>query len=287
MTRGATRAPGHEVAGTATGAIRRRRRVRRFGRVRPRLALPRMRGDGPGRRPVGYGLGVDLGTTFTAAAVERDGRVEMVTLGDRSAAVPSVVLLRDDGTVLTGDAADRRAATEPDRVAREVKRRLGDPMPLMLGGDPVLGRPGSWRLQLRDVVQLVTEREGARTGRGHAHPPRQLGPVQEGAVQPDPAHGGPARRPDAHRAGGGGRALRVERASRRGCTRRGLRPRRRDVRRGRAAHDRAGFEILGTPEGIEGLGGIDFDEAVFDHVDRSLGGRCPSSTPTIRATPAP
>ena len=33
-----------------------------------------------------------------------------------------------------------------------------------------------------------------------------------------------------------------------------------------------GFEILGTPEGIEGLGGIDFDEAVFNHVDRSLGG---------------
>jgi molecular chaperone DnaK len=69
---------------------------------------------------VGYGLGVDLGTTFTAAAVERDGRVEMVTLGDRSAAVPSVVLVREDGQVLTGDAADRRAATEPDRVAREV-----------------------------------------------------------------------------------------------------------------------------------------------------------------------
>ena len=46
---------------------------------------------------MGYGLGVDLGTTFTAAAVERDGHVEMVTLGDRSAAVPSVVLVRDDG----------------------------------------------------------------------------------------------------------------------------------------------------------------------------------------------
>jgi molecular chaperone DnaK (HSP70) len=32
-----------------------------------------------------------------------------------------------------------------------------------------------------------------------------------------------------------------------------------------------GFEILGEPEGIERLGGIDFDEAVFSHVRTSLG----------------
>ena len=33
-----------------------------------------------------------------------------------------------------------------------------------------------------------------------------------------------------------------------------------------------GFEILGRPEGIERLGGIDFDEAVLGHVRRSLDG---------------
>ena len=33
-----------------------------------------------------------------------------------------------------------------------------------------------------------------------------------------------------------------------------------------------GFDILGRPEGIEGLGGIDFDEAVFTHVDQTLDG---------------
>jgi len=75
---------------------------------------------------MGYGLGIDLGTTFTAAAVDRAGHVEMVSLGDRTAAIPSVVLLRADGGVLVGDAASRRAAVEPDRVAREFKRRLGD-----------------------------------------------------------------------------------------------------------------------------------------------------------------
>jgi molecular chaperone DnaK (HSP70) len=68
---------------------------------------------------MGYGLGIDLGTTFTAAAIDRDGHIEMVSLGDRAAVIPSVVLLRGDGTVLIGDAADRRAAVESDRVARE------------------------------------------------------------------------------------------------------------------------------------------------------------------------
>ena len=31
-----------------------------------------------------------------------------------------------------------------------------------------------------------------------------------------------------------------------------------------------GFEIVGRPEGIERMGGIDFDAAVFAHVDRAL-----------------
>ncbi len=35
---------------------------------------------------------------------------------------------------------------------------------------------------------------------------------------------------------------------------------------------RNGFEILGRPEGVEGIGGIDFDEAVYAHVDRTLDG---------------
>ncbi len=33
-----------------------------------------------------------------------------------------------------------------------------------------------------------------------------------------------------------------------------------------------GFELIGQPEGIERLGGVDFDEAVFRHVTQSIGG---------------
>src|SRR5262245_24000141 len=83
-----------------------------------------------------YYLGKALGTTYTAAAAEHSGVVEALTLGNRTASVPSVVFLREDGQILVGEAATRRATTDPGRVAREFKRRLGDPTPIILGGTP-------------------------------------------------------------------------------------------------------------------------------------------------------
>src|SRR5690606_8123507 len=47
-----------------------------------------------------------------------------------------------------------------------------------------------------------------------------------------------------------------------------------------------GFATLGDPEGIERLGGIDFDEAVLTHVRRALGGKVEeldSADPTARS----
>ena len=218
-----------------------------------------------------YGLGVDLGTTFTAAAVARDGRVEMATLGDHTDAVPSVVLVRDDGTVLTGGAAERRAATEPDRVARAVKRRFGDPMPVILGGAPY---PATALIayQLRDVVDVVSRREGGRPDMVTLTHPANWGPYKRelfaqvpglaglGEVQmltePEAAAAHYARNdrlePGAliavYDLGGGTFDATVLRTT------------------------EQGFDILGRPEGIEGLGGVDFDEAVFAHVDQNLDG---------------
>lgn len=235
---------------------------------------------------MGYGLGVDLGTTFTAAAVERDGRVEMVTLGDRSAAVPSVVLLRADGTVLSGDAADRRAATEPDRVAREVKRRLGDPMPVLLGGAPQPVQ-GLMARQLRDVVRAVGEREGGAPDTVTLTHPANWGPYKRELFAQVPRLAGvdavrmltepeaaaahyvsTQRVPDdalvaVYDLGGGTFDATVLRV------------------------DSVGFTILGSPEGIEGLGGIDFDEGVYAHVDRAVDGAASALDPAdARATAA-
>src|SRR5437879_8476967 len=93
-----------------------------------------------------YGLGIDLGTSFVEAAVcqfapasagpETAARPEMADLGEDSVAMTSAVYVAADGALHTGTAAARRAASDPDRIGRELKRRLGDPVPLMLGGAP-------------------------------------------------------------------------------------------------------------------------------------------------------
>ena len=68
-----------------------------------------------------YELGVDLGTTYTAAAVHRGDRTSIVELGNRAASIPSVIFLREDETILTGEAANRRGVTEPGRPSSSGK----------------------------------------------------------------------------------------------------------------------------------------------------------------------
>ena len=68
-----------------------------------------------------YWLGIDVGTAFIAAAVcrqqpDRHVQLEMVPLGTRSDSVRSVVYLGADGEVVVGEAAERRAGADPDRV---------------------------------------------------------------------------------------------------------------------------------------------------------------------------
>ena len=127
-----------------------------------------------------YALGIDLGTTYTAASTWRNGHAEISSLGSRAAAIPSVVLFRDDETFLTGESASRRGLSEPHRVAREFKRRLGDTTPILLGGVPysaealmakllkaVVERPRPGAL-LDDVVVRGPEVSGQGFVSGHA-----------------------------------------------------------------------------------------------------------------------
>jgi molecular chaperone DnaK len=209
-----------------------------------------------------YSLGIDLGTTYSAAATARGDRLEIFQLGERSATIPSIVLLRADGEVLTGEAAERRALAEPTRTGREFKRRLGDPTPIILGGTPY-GAEALLAHLLRSIVAMVTKQEG--------EPPAAIAlchPASYGAYKLDllaqavrQADIGPVTmltEPEAA-------ALHYARQER--------------VPSGTvlAVYDFGGgtfdatilrktddgFEALGQPEGLERLGGIDFDEALF------------------------
>jgi molecular chaperone DnaK len=232
---------------------------------------------------VAYQLGVDLGTTYTAAAVLRDGDARIVELGNRTATIPSVIFLtQDDNTILTGEAAVRRAVTEPGRVAREFKRRIGDPTPLLVGGSPYSAESLSAQL-LRWVIERVTQIEGEAPERVAVTHPANWGPYKLDLLhqalrladlrdvvtltEPEAAaiHYSTLERIEPGMVvavfdlGGGTFDAAMLRKT------------------------AAGFDILGEPEGIERLGGIDFDEAVFAFVTRSLGGAYQELVPTDQA----
>lgn len=218
-----------------------------------------------------YVVGVDLGTTYTAAAVARGGSAQMVALGTRGIEIPSVVAQRDTGEWLTGEAAERRATVEPNRVAREFKRRFGDSTPMLVGGAPY-GADQLSAVLLRSVLDHVTTLEDSRPARvAITHPANwgqfKLDLLRQTAVladidqplfvsEPEAAathyasieHVGPGATVVVYDLGGGTFDVAVLRKT------------------------DTGFEILGEPQGIERLGGIDFDEAVFGFVSQSVAG---------------
>ncbi|PRY33540.1 WD40 repeat protein [Pseudosporangium ferrugineum] len=217
-----------------------------------------------------YGLGIDLGTTQTAAAVRRDGRVEVVRLGGRRAEIPSLIFVQADGELLIGDAAERRGLSEPGRLAREFKRRIGDPVPVLAGGVPFSAHALTAKL-LRHVLDTVARLEGG--------PPAVL-------TVTHPANWGPYKREQLDQAlrmaETGPVLLRTEpeAAALQHATARRIAAGETvavyDL--GGGTFDAAvlrregdGFLLLGEPEGVEQLGGADFDEAVFAHVIEMLG----------------
>jgi actin-like ATPase involved in cell morphogenesis len=228
-----------------------------------------------------YWLGIDLGTTYTAAALCRPAMGELETqvvpLGSRSPAVPSVLFLAGDGSLLVGEAAERYALTDPDRVVREFKRRIGDEIPLLVGGVPWPAHELAAVLAHR-VWQQVNEREAG---------------LPEGVALTYPASWGPYKISLFEQAM---RAARIGEMTRLGQMELLSEPQaaaigyasQAQVEMGArlAVYDLGGgtfdaavirkdsptaFTLLGKPEGIDGLGGVTFDEMLFEHVCAAAG----------------
>jgi actin-like ATPase involved in cell morphogenesis len=217
-----------------------------------------------------YGLGVDLGTTYTAAAVSDASGTRAIPLG-HGITVPSVVFVTDEGELITGDAAEEAAKKRPQRASRAHKRRLADPMPLTVGGavrSPAL----LMATQLRDAVAAATAIQGCapRTvvltcpavwgpyRREHFSEVPRLAGLGNGRIITEPEAA--AMHYSVERRFGDGEIIGVYDLGGGTFDATVLRAR------------QQGMEILGTPEGVERLGGIDFDDSVLTFVDSKLGG---------------
>ena len=72
-------------------------------------------------------IGIDLGTTFSAAAhVDDRGMPEVIPNADGKQTTPSVVLIQD-GRIAVGDLAMNQWVTNEEHVVRWIKRAMGDP----------------------------------------------------------------------------------------------------------------------------------------------------------------
>ncbi len=234
-----------------------------------------------------YALGIDLGTTFTAAAVARRDGARPLVLG-AGPALPSVVAIGARGDVQVGEAAEEIARADPERAAREFKRRLGDPVPVLLDGTPYRAEQLMAHL-VRHVVAVATAQEGVAPAvvvltHPANHPAHTSGLLRIAAqeaglidariellTEPEAAAVALTRREPlavgetiaVYDLGGGTFDAAV-------------------VRRGPQR-----FELLGVPEGLDRFGGIDIDAAVVAALDRAVGGRLSAADrndPAVRRT---
>lgn len=212
-----------------------------------------------------YPAGLDLGSTCSALATcrpERGPRLETLT--------PTVVFANPDGSLLVGEDAERRAPADPGRVARRFTRRVGDATPLHVGGavltaaevtarfavrllDPEVGRvavthPAGWGQHRVESLRAAFAAQGLSDVLFLSEP--------QAAVR---AHASreqlePGAAVAVYDLGGGSFDAAVVRVA-------------------------DGFDLVGEPEEVE-VGGLDFDEVVFDHVATTLGAAWVGLDPT-------
>ncbi|MFC6091096.1 Hsp70 family protein [Saccharothrix lopnurensis] len=210
-----------------------------------------------------YVLGVDVGTTRTAAAVCRlggggRGEPEPVGLGGPGGGVATTVQLTADGTVLVGEPGD------PAWTATGFARRIGDPVPLVLGHERCTPEELT-ALLVKWVVNQVAAREGEHPAHVVVtHPPGWGGHAKgllhralrtagvEASLVPEPvaaAENHAFNRPFTGTLGVFGLGSHAFSSAVVG----------------------SGFELVAAVEGVDQDAGADFDDAVFAHVRACLG----------------
>ncbi|MEU4645350.1 Hsp70 family protein [Micromonospora sp. NPDC023814] len=225
-----------------------------------------------------YVLGIDIGSTNTVATVARRqgatwSRPEGVLLDAGLVIVPSVLHLALDGRLTVGEPGTDDGA----RTARGFVRRVGDDVPLMLAGEAcppqtltavltswvvervrdregepaqavVLSHPAGWGRHRRELLHAALREFGL----GHV----TLLPRTVTVAESHAARGFPGSAAVVYALGGNTFEAALVRRTPRGT-----------------------YETFGFPQGLEWIGGADFDEVLAEHVRtalaRDLGGTAP------------
>ena len=222
-----------------------------------------------------YWLGIDLGTASTAAAICRPAagglEVQLVPLGSAAYAMPSVLFLPGDGSLIVGEEAQRRSLTDPYRTVREFKSRMGDEIPLLVGGSPFYAHDLAAEF-ISSLCQHVTQQEGEPPEAVALTCPASWTPEKTALFERAVQHAGVPNvtvltEPQAAAIGYAGRGGLPAGAT---VAVYDLGAARFDVAVLRQEAPDA-FALAGRSEGIEGLGGLSFDEVIFEYVCAAAG----------------
>jgi len=79
-------------------------------------------------------IGIDLGTTYSVAAIIEDGRAKVVKNAEGQNLTPSVLAVTARGHRLVGSVAKRQGAANPERTVSSIKREMGTDHRVSLNG---------------------------------------------------------------------------------------------------------------------------------------------------------
>jgi len=79
-------------------------------------------------------IGIDLGTTYSVAAIVEDGRARVIKNAEGENLTPSVVAETGQGHKLVGSVAKTQAAANPERTVISIKRHMGTDYRVALNG---------------------------------------------------------------------------------------------------------------------------------------------------------
>jgi hypothetical protein len=222
-------------------------------------------------------LSVDLGTSNTVAVLSAHGRPPRVVEVDGSATMPSAVFAGEDGNLVVGRDAERRARLDPARFEPNPKRRVDEGTLLL--GDTVVPVADTLAAVLRRVTDETSRQlGGARPDEVRLTHPAQWGPVRRNVLLASARLAGMGSNlvlvPEpvaaaAHFASFPGQSLAPGQAL--------------------AVYDlgagtfdiavvgatQQGFTVL-AEDGLPDLGGLDVDQALLEHVGRQVSHRDPA-----------
>jgi hypothetical protein len=221
-------------------------------------------------------LSVDLGTSNTVAVLSAHGRPPRVVDVDGASMMPSAVFASEDGNLVVGRDAERRARLDPARFEPNPKRRVDEGTLLL--GDQVVPVTDALAGVLRRVVEETS---------------RQLGGKKPDEVRlTHPAQWGPVRRnvllSAARQAGAGSNLVLVPEPVAAAAHFASFPGQSLTPGQALAVYDlgagtfdvaivgatQNGFVVL-AEAGLPDLGGLDVDQALLEHVGRQVSTRDP------------